>query len=74
MSWLTELAAAMMQCAAMALVAYLYDWGDRFFVGWRLDISWIFTTVSWSVVFILSMGLALSGLLLPPENGYLLLK
>jgi hypothetical protein len=74
MSWLMELAAAMMQCAAMALVAYLYDWDDRFFVGWRLDISWIFTTVSWSVVFILSMGLALSGLLLPPENGYLLLK
>jgi hypothetical protein len=64
----------MMQCAAMALVAYLYDWDDRFFVGWRLDISWILTTVSWSVVFILSMGLALSGLLLPPENGYLLLK
>ncbi|KAA8896877.1 hypothetical protein FN846DRAFT_900216 [Sphaerosporella brunnea] len=65
---------AMMQCTSMALVAYLYDWDDRFFIGWRLDISWIFTTVSWSVAFLLAVGLALSGLLIPPENGYLLLK
>jgi hypothetical protein len=61
----------MVQCAAMALVAYLYDWDDRFFVGWNLDISWIFTTISWSVMVILAVVLCLSALLLPPEGGYI---
>lgn len=58
----------------MSLVAYLYDWDDRFFVGWKLDISWILTTVSWCMALTLSACLALSAMLLPPEEGYELIK
>jgi len=65
---------ALLQCASMSLVAYLYDWDDRFFVGWKLDISWILTTVSWCVALVLSVCLALSAMLLPPEEGYELIK
>jgi hypothetical protein len=65
---------ALIQCASMALVAYLYDWDDRFFVGWKLDVSWICATVSWAVSLLLAVVLAGSGLLLPPEGGYEWLK
>ena len=58
----------------MALVAYLYDWDDRFFVGWKLDVSWILTTVSWSVTVVLAVLLALSAYVLPPEGGYKLIR
>lgn len=65
---------ALTQCTVMALIAYLYDWDERFFVGWRLDVSWIITTVSWCIVFMNAVSLALSGFLLPPEDGYELIK
>ncbi|KAM0800865.1 hypothetical protein BDR22DRAFT_880729 [Usnea florida] len=58
------------ECAGMAIIAYLYDNDDRFFPGWKLDISWIFSTVSWSVLMLLSFGIAATALLLPAEGGY----
>jgi hypothetical protein len=61
---------ALIQCAAMALVAYLYDNDDRFFPGWKLDTSWILCTLSWSVMILLAGIISSTALLLPPEGGY----
>lgn len=65
---------AMVQCTAMALVAWVYDWDDRFFHGWNLDISWIFATVSWAVTVLIAASLTLSAFVLPSEGDYELLK
>ncbi|MCJ1450716.1 hypothetical protein MMC28_001050 [Mycoblastus sanguinarius] len=72
-----------LECASMAIIvsvalagagrkdaAYLYDNDDRFFPGWKLDISWIVCTVSWSVMFLLAAGISATALLLPSEGGY----
>ncbi|KAK4540151.1 hypothetical protein LTR36_009737 [Oleoguttula mirabilis] len=58
------------QLIAMALVAYLYDHDNRFFVGWELDKSWILCTVSWSVLAIDTVGIIAAKLLLPKEDDY----
>lgn len=50
--------------------AYLYDNDDRFFPGWKLDISWFFCTISWSVLMLLGTGITATALLLPSEGGY----
>ncbi|KAI9727784.1 MAG: hypothetical protein M1834_007931 [Cirrosporium novae-zelandiae] len=57
-------------CAAMAIVAYLYDNDDRFFVGWKLDVSWILDTVSWSVLVLSALVVGGAAMLLPSEGGY----
>ncbi|KAF1817574.1 hypothetical protein P152DRAFT_454155 [Eremomyces bilateralis CBS 781.70] len=61
---------AMVQCAGMAIVAFLYDHDARFFLGWRLDTSWILCTVSWSVLLMSAVGVAAAGWCLPEEGGY----
>ncbi|SLM37068.1 hypothetical protein LPUS_06794 [Lasallia pustulata] len=61
---------AAVQCAGMAIIAYLYDNDDRFFPGWRLDTSWILCTVSWSVMVVLAAGIVAATLLMPSEGGY----
>ncbi|TVY78416.1 hypothetical protein LSUE1_G003709 [Lachnellula suecica] len=58
------------QCASMAIVAYLFDYDDRFFEGWQLDKSFIMCTVSWSIAVISAAFLSLSAFVLPPEEGY----
>jgi hypothetical protein len=50
--------------------AYLYDNDDRFFPGWRLDMSWVLCTVSWSVMLLLGGEIIATALLLPTEGGY----
>jgi hypothetical protein len=51
--------------------AYLYDNDDQFMVpGWNLDASWIISTVSAAICFLIAVGLAASAYLLPPEEGY----
>ena len=50
--------------------AYLYENDDRFFPGWKLDVSWVLCTVSWSVLLLLGVGIISSALLLPSEGGY----
>jgi len=59
-----------LQCASMAIVAFLYDNDDRFFAGWKLDKSFILCTVSWSIVVISAACLALSAWIFPSEGGY----
>ncbi|KAL1844500.1 hypothetical protein VTK73DRAFT_2401 [Phialemonium thermophilum] len=62
---------AIVQLAAISLVGYLFDHDDQFLVpGWRLDTSWILSTVSASVALLCAAGLAVSVLVLPPEGGY----
>lgn len=58
------------QCASMAIVAFLYDHDKRFEVGWKLDTSWILTTVSWVLLLFTGSGLMACGILLPEEGGY----
>ncbi|KAL8966436.1 MAG: hypothetical protein Q9183_003375 [Haloplaca sp. 2 TL-2023] len=62
--------AGLIQCAGMAIIAFLYDNEDRFFPGWKLDISWIMCTTSWSVLMALAAGITASAFLLPSEGGY----
>ncbi|CAK7200966.1 hypothetical protein SEUCBS139899_003666 [Sporothrix eucalyptigena] len=66
---------AAMQLVAMALVTYLLDHDDRFLVpGWHLGTAWTLCTVSWSVAALTGLGLALAAYVLPPEDGYELLR
>jgi len=59
-----------LQCASMAIVAYLFDNDDRFFVGWKLDKSWILCTVSWSIAVFSAAFISLSAFVFPSEGGY----
>ncbi|PYH87614.1 hypothetical protein BO71DRAFT_175742 [Aspergillus ellipticus CBS 707.79] len=61
---------AVVQAASMSLVAYLFDNEQRFFVGWRLDESWIYCTVSWCVSLFCAAVLILAAQTLPSEGGY----
>lgn len=58
------------QCASMAIVAYLFDNDDRFFVGWTLDKAWALCTASWSIAVVSAGVISLSAYLLAPEDGY----
>ncbi|KAL3442118.1 hypothetical protein BJX65DRAFT_313201 [Aspergillus insuetus] len=61
---------AVVQAASMSTVAYLFDNEARFFVGWQLDQSWIFCTVSWCVSIVCAGALILAAYSLPSEGGY----
>ncbi|EAW11616.1 uncharacterized protein ACLA_093150 [Aspergillus clavatus NRRL 1] len=50
--------------------AYLFDNEDRFFVGWRLDESWIFCIVSWCLSIFCVVVMMLAANHLPSEGGY----
>lgn len=52
------------------LQAYLFDNDDRFFVGWKLDKSWILCTVSWSIAVLSAAFISLSAFIFPSEGGY----
>ncbi|KAL4920900.1 hypothetical protein BDW62DRAFT_198352 [Aspergillus aurantiobrunneus] len=64
------LLSAAVQAASMSLVAYLFENEARFFVGWRLDESWIYCTVSWCVSVFAAGALILAAYSLPSEGGY----
>ncbi|KAL2822167.1 hypothetical protein BDW59DRAFT_149728 [Aspergillus cavernicola] len=64
------LLSAAVQVACMSIVEYLWDNEDRFLVGWRLDESWIYCTVSWCVSVACAGALILAGYSLPSEGGY----
>jgi hypothetical protein len=60
----------LVQCAGMAIVAYLFDNNERFFPGWQLDMSWILCTVSWSLALLTGVGISAAVYTLPEEGGY----
>ncbi|KAH8820954.1 hypothetical protein F5884DRAFT_68639 [Xylogone sp. PMI_703] len=58
------------QLATTTIVAYLFDNDERFFVGWRLDKSFVFCTVSGSIALLSAVAVALSAYLFPDEADY----
>lgn len=58
------------QIIAMALVAYLYDHDNRFFIGWELDKSFVLCTVSWAVLVINAFGVTGAACFMAPEDDY----
>jgi len=64
-------AVAAAEFLGMAVVAYLFDHDDLFLVpGYRLDSSWYLCTISAGAALLAGVGLAISALVLPPEDGY----
>jgi hypothetical protein len=56
---------------ANLMQAYLYDNDDvRFFIGWKLDKSWILCIVSWSIAVLSAAFISLSAFIFPLEGGY----
>lgn len=58
------------QCAGMAIVAYLFDHDPRFILGWKLDASWILCTISWCLALLTAVGMGAATYVLPEEGGY----
>ncbi|QIW94818.1 hypothetical protein AMS68_000336 [Peltaster fructicola] len=58
------------QLIAMALVAYLFDHDERFFIGMELDKSWALCTVSWTVLLLNAAGVLSAAYVLPYEDDY----
>jgi len=59
------------ECASMAIVAYLFDNDEKFFApGWKLDKSWILCTISWSIAILSAVFISFSAFIFPPEGGY----
>ncbi|KAF1945304.1 hypothetical protein EJ02DRAFT_369636 [Clathrospora elynae] len=61
---------AVVQCAGMAIVSFLFDHDDRFWHGWHLDVSWSLCTASWTILILTAIGIAASALYLPVESDY----
>jgi lysylphosphatidylglycerol synthetase-like protein (DUF2156 family) len=61
---------AIVQCAGMAIVAFLFDHDERFWKGWHLDLSWSLCTASWTILCLTSVGIAVSAFYLPAEGDY----
>ncbi|KAI9709343.1 MAG: hypothetical protein M1820_003463 [Bogoriella megaspora] len=69
LGWILGVAAAS-EAVSMAVVAFLYDHDDRFFPGWKLDVSWILCTISWAILALDAIGIATAALVLPSEGDY----
>lgn len=50
--------------------AYLFDHDERFFPGWKLDVSWILCTISWGLLALTSTCIGAATYVLPSEGGY----
>ncbi|KAK4154595.1 hypothetical protein C8A00DRAFT_32631 [Chaetomidium leptoderma] len=65
---------AVVEFVGMAIVAYLFDHDELFLVpGYRLDSSWYLCTISAGAALLAGVGLAISAVVLPPEDGYQML-
>ncbi|EEQ91468.2 uncharacterized protein BDCG_06588 [Blastomyces dermatitidis ER-3] len=61
---------ALVQCASMGLVSYLNDNDDHFYLGFRLDDSFIMCTVSWCLALLAAATIIFAARVLPSEGGY----
>jgi len=66
--------AGLVEAAGMSIIAYLFDHSDRFFPGWKLDVSWVLCTVSWSLLALTGIGIGAATYALPDEGGYEFLR
>ncbi|MCJ1362865.1 hypothetical protein MMC16_001971 [Acarospora aff. strigata] len=64
------LLAGLVQFAGMAIIAYLYDYDDRFFPPWQLDTSWTLCTGSWCILVLSAAGVLAAAFVIPEEGGY----
>ncbi|CAG8582370.1 11456_t:CDS:2 [Paraglomus brasilianum] len=62
---------AFFQFTAVGLIAYLFNNSDRFYFGYKYDMSFIFATISGSLSVMLSISLVLNGVLVPSRYDYL---
>ncbi|KAL2266282.1 hypothetical protein VTJ83DRAFT_5634 [Remersonia thermophila] len=66
---------ALVKVGALAVVAYLFDHDDLFLApGYRLDSAFYLCAGGVGVTMLVAAGLAISALVLPPADGYELLK
>ena len=49
---------------------YLFDNDERFFVGWKLDDSWMLCVASWCLQVLSGVAVVAGALVLPSEGGY----
>ncbi|OJD20625.1 hypothetical protein ACJ73_08036 [Blastomyces percursus] len=61
---------ALVQCASMGLVSYLNDNDDHFYLGFRLDDSFIMCTISWCLALLTAATIIFAARVLPSEGGY----
>jgi len=61
---------ATVQCAGMAIVAFLFHHNERFWNGWHLDLSWSLCTASWTLLALTALGIAASAIYLSAESDY----
>jgi len=59
-----------MNNADSGMQAFLFDHDNRFFVGWKLDKSWILCTISWIVLLMDVVGITVAAKMLPAEDDY----
>lgn len=52
----------------------MYDHDERFFPGWKLDLSWVLCTISWTCLGFTAVGIGAAKYALPDEGGYELLR
>jgi len=65
--------ASLAQLLGMSIITYLFDHDERFFIGWKLDVSWILCTISWGLLALTATGIGAATYVLPGEGGYELL-
>jgi len=56
--------------SSLSIVAYLFDYDQRFFEGWRLDTAWVLCTVSFAISVVSAALISLSAFVLHGEGGY----
>jgi len=66
--------ASLVEAAGMSIIAYVYDHDERFFPGWKLDVSWALCTASWSILALTGIGIGAATYALPDEGGYELIQ
>ncbi|ODH46358.1 hypothetical protein GX48_07549 [Paracoccidioides brasiliensis] len=60
----------LVQCSGMAVASYLHDNDDHFYLGFRLDDSFILCTVSWCLALLCALSVYIAARVLPTEGGY----
>jgi hypothetical protein len=70
-SFFVSLLLAWKECRKLTITqAFLFDHDNRFFVGWKLDKSWILCTISWIVLLVDVVGITVAAKMLPAEDDY----